>query len=98
MLCLAAPVIKRRKLKNGLVTVTWVLPRDVHEGPVSVVGCFNDWTPGVHVLGTRSNGTRSVSWTAEPGRQIRFRYLGHGGHWFGDPDTEADGNDSVTTV
>lgn len=81
-----------------MVTVTWVLPADVHDGPVSVVGCFNDWTPGMHVLGKRSNGTRSVSWTAQSGAQIRFRYLGHGGRWFSDPDVVSDGVDSVVVA
>jgi hypothetical protein len=88
-------VIKTRKQKNGKVIVTWVLPADVHEGPVSVVGCFNGWTPGIHVLGKRSNGTRSVSWTAEPGTETRFRYLGDGGYWFGDPEAPNDGINSV---
>lgn len=96
--CFADVVIKTRRTKTGQVTVTWVLPADVHEGPVSVVGCFNDWTPGTHVLGKRSNGTRSASHTATPGTEIRFRYLGHGGRWFNDPDTDHDGTDDVIVV
>nr|WP_157527476.1 isoamylase [Kibdelosporangium sp. MJ126-NF4] len=81
-----------------MVTVTWVLPVDVHDGPVSVVGCFNDWRPGTHVLGRRSNGTRSVSWTAAAGTETRFRYLGDGGRWFSDPDVHNDGVDSVVVA
>ncbi|MET0235216.1 MAG: isoamylase [Kibdelosporangium sp.] len=91
-------MIRKRRQKNGMVTVTWVLPADVPEGPVSVVGCFNEWTPGIHVLGKRSNGTRSVSWTAEPGAEIRFRYLGAGGHWFGDPEAASDGVNDLVVV
>ncbi|TCO60992.1 isoamylase early set domain-containing protein [Actinocrispum wychmicini] len=91
-------MIKTRRTKNGMVTVTWVLPADVHEGPVSVVGCFNDWTPGTHVLGRRSNGTRSTSYTVNPGTEIRFRYLGHGGRWFNDPESGHDGGDGVILV
>jgi hypothetical protein len=34
----------------------------------------------------RSNGTRSVTVTAPAGQELRFRYLGSGGHWFDDPD------------
>lgn len=91
-------MIKTRRTKNGQTTVTWVLPMDVHDGPVSVVGCFNNWTPGTHVLGKRSNGTRSASFTAEAGTEIRFRYLGHGGHWFNDPETHHDGDNGIIVV
>jgi len=66
--------------------VQLVLPDDVHDGPISVVGSFNDWTPGQHRLVRRSNGTRSVSLLVTPGQELHFRYLGSGGHWFDDPD------------
>lgn len=70
----------------GHIKVRLVLPDDVHDGPVSAVGTFNDWTPGRHRLIRRSNGTRSVTVTVPAGEQQRFRYLGSGGHWFDDPD------------
>ncbi|MGW5365640.1 isoamylase [Actinopolymorpha pittospori] len=66
-----------------------VLPDDVHDGPVSAVGTFNDWTPGRHRLVRRNNGTRSVTLTVARGQELRFRYLGSGGRWFDDPDAEA---------
>ena len=66
-----------------------VLPDDVHDGPVSAVGTFNDWTPGRHRLVRRNNGTRSVTLTVARGQDLRFRYLGSGGRWFDDPDAEA---------
>ena len=47
--------------RRGSTRIQFILPDDVHDGPVSVVGTFNDWTPGVHKLVRRSNGTRSVS-------------------------------------
>lgn len=74
----------------GQTKVKLVLPDDVHDGPVSVVGTFNDWTPGRHRLIRRSNGTRSVTVTVPSGQEQRFRYLGSGGRWFDDPDA-ADG-------
>lgn len=74
----------------GQTKVKLVLPDDVHDGPVSVVGTFNDWTPGRHRLIRRSNGTRSVTVTLPSGQEQRFRYLGSGGRWFDDPDA-ADG-------
>ena len=66
--------------------IQFILPDDVHDGPVSAVGTFNDWKPGVHKLVRRTNGTRSVSISVSPGQVVRFRYLGSGGHWFDDPD------------
>jgi hypothetical protein len=78
---LAGPNSKKRK-------VQLVLPDDVHDGPVSAVGTFNDWTPGKHKLVRRSNGTRSVTLTVPAGQELRFRYLGSGGRWFDDPDAQ----------
>ena len=66
--------------------VQLVLPDSIHDGPVSAVGTFNDWTPGQHRLIRRSNGTRSVTVTVASGQELRFRYLGSGGRWFDDPD------------
>ncbi|HKF34725.1 MAG TPA: isoamylase [Jatrophihabitantaceae bacterium] len=66
--------------------VQLVLPDTIHDGPVSAVGTFNDWTPGRHRLIRRSNGTRSVTVTVASGQELRFRYLGSGGRWFDDPD------------
>ena len=70
----------------GRTKVQLVLPDSIHDGPVSAVGTFNDWTPGQHRLIRRSNGTRSVTVTVASGQELRFRYLGSGGRWFDDPD------------
>ncbi len=80
-------MIRLKKAATG-VTVTFVLD-DTVPGPVSVVGDFNDWTPGAHVLRKRSNGTRSVSVTLPAGGSVRFRYLAEGGRWFDDPQADA---------
>jgi len=78
----------RRQRKGSQVRITFALPNDHHEGVVSVVGDFNAWTPGVHTLIRRANGTRSVAVTLPAGSAHRFRYLGEGGRWFDDPDVE----------
>jgi 1,4-alpha-glucan branching enzyme len=78
----------RREARSGEMRVTFVLPREEPEGRVSVVGDFNDWTPGVHTLVRRSNGTRSVRVALKPGTTYRFRYLGENGRWFDDPEVE----------
>ncbi|MGW6442850.1 isoamylase [Lentzea sp. NPDC055074] len=75
--------------KDQRVRVTWALPRHEPPGPVSVVGDFNDWTPGVTALRARSNGSRSATVVVAPGTTLRFRYLGPDGHWFDDEDAAA---------
>jgi len=86
-------VIRRQPVRGtAQVKVTFVLAEDEHPGPVSVVGDFNTWTPGTHLLRRRTNGTRSVAVTLDQGHTVRFRYLGEDGHWFDDRD--ADGHDS----
>lgn len=88
------PVIRRQHVKtSGDVKVTFVLDDDVHDGAVSVVGDFNDWRPGTHVLRRRSNGTRSAAVTVAAGSAVRFRYLGDGGRWFDDPGADAHDRD-----
>ena len=78
----------KRENKGGKVHLTFVLPADQPEGRVSVVGDFNEWTPGVHTLVKRSNGTRSVKVAVPPGASYEFRYLGEGGVWFDDPQVD----------
>ncbi len=83
----------RRQLKGDQVRVTFSLPETDLQGPVSVVGDFNSWTPGVHTLVRRSNGTRSIAVTLDRGVKVRFRYLGEGAHWFDDAAADELGPD-----
>lgn len=85
-------MIKRSKLFGNKTRVTFCLPSDQPNGPVSVVGTFNDWEPGKHELKPRRDGTRTVSVTVPPGR-YRFRYLATDGHWFDDEHADAVGPD-----
>jgi 1,4-alpha-glucan branching enzyme len=78
----------KQQPSGDLTQVTFVLPGDQPGGKVSVVGDFNDWTPGAHTLVKRSNGTRSVKVAVPAGRAFGFRYLAEGGHWFDDPAVE----------
>ena len=88
-----------RVAKSDDIKVTFALPQSaVPDGAVSVVGDFNDWTPGTHVLAKRTNGTRSVSVTLPAGSKVRFRYLGENGHWFDDPEVDRDGDAGVIRV
>jgi 1,4-alpha-glucan branching enzyme len=86
----------KREVKAGKVHLTFVLPQEQPTGRVSVVGDFNEWTPGRHTLVKRSNGTRSVKVTVDRGETYRFRYLGEQGHWFDDPEHALrEGSDCV---
>lgn len=84
--------------KTDVVRVTFALPLDDPEGPVSVVGDFNEWTPGTHELRRRSNGTRSVAIDVRPGTTVQFRYLGTDGRWFDDPQAQHDGRNCLYQV
>jgi 1,4-alpha-glucan branching enzyme len=82
-------VIRRSRVaKTGEIKLTFTLPQDQPSGDVSVVGTFNDWTPGAHRLVKRANGTRSATVTLPAGETVRFRYLAQGGHWFDEPDAD----------
>ena len=86
----------KRDVKARQVHLTFVLPQEQPAGRVSVVGDFNEWTPGRHLLAKRSNGTRSVKVTVAPGATYRYRYLGENGQWFDDPQHELrHGQDGV---
>ncbi len=79
----------KQSTKSDERRLTFALPTAELPGTVSVVGTFNDWTPGEHVLRKRSNGTSSVSVTLPAGSTAHFRYLGTDGAWFDEPDADA---------
>jgi 1,4-alpha-glucan branching enzyme len=82
--------------KSNDVKVTFSLPQEQPSGTVSVVGDFNDWTPGAHLLHRGDDGTLSATVTMPAGRRIHFRYLASGGRWFNDPEADAhDGQGSL---
>lgn len=87
--------VSRARSGDG-ATVRFALPDDV--GAVSVVGTFNDWTPGTHTLVRRSNGTRSVRVDLGCGR-VEFRYLADGGVWLDEPTLpERHGQNAVLEI
>ncbi|MBT2482323.1 isoamylase early set domain-containing protein [Streptomyces sp. ISL-94] len=76
-------MLERRPRKDR-IEVTFVLPGEVPPGPVSVVGDFNDWQPGVHPLRARKDGKRAVSVELPSNATHSFRYLAAGDYWFND--------------
>ncbi|MFN8050143.1 MAG: isoamylase early set domain-containing protein [Acidimicrobiales bacterium] len=78
---------KKADRKAGSVKVTFSVPDDWSEGPVSVVGDFNDWDPLATPLRKRGD-VRSASVLLEPGAEYAFRYLDTHGRWHDDPDAD----------
>ncbi|MEU8519877.1 isoamylase early set domain-containing protein [Streptomyces sp. NBC_01216] len=78
-----------RKTRKNRAEITFVLPADQPPGPVSVVGDFNDWRPGVHTLRPRKDGRRAVT-VGLPLKSVQsFRYLAAGDYWFDDEAADA---------
>jgi 1,4-alpha-glucan branching enzyme len=80
--------VLKKSRSAATCTLTFALPSSAVDGTVSVVGTFNDWTPGAHPLRRRSNGTASTSVKVPVGTTVRFRYLGENGLWFDDADAD----------
>ncbi|MFD3870267.1 isoamylase early set domain-containing protein [Streptomyces sp. NPDC058623] len=81
----------QRTRREKQAEITFVLPAGHPAGPVSVVGDFNQWEPGLHPLVVRPDGSRAVTVTLPVDHHHRFRYLADGGHWL--DEEEADGHD-----
>lgn len=83
-------MIKRSKGKSAdKVKVTFVVSNNSDAQAISVVGDFNDWTPGKNKLVKRNNGTRSASVQLDKGESYRFRYFTGDGSWFNDEAADA---------
>lgn len=82
---------------STLAKVTFVLPAAAVPDQTSVVGTFNDWTPGAHQLRRRTNGTYSVTVEVPVDEPIHFRYLAAGGRWFDDTDEHVVVDESGST-
>lgn len=73
-----------RDTASGGRKITFTLPAD-EVGAVSVVGNFNDWTPGAHPL-VKRGAKKSVSVVVPADYIAVFRYLEEGGRWFDEPE------------
>lgn len=92
-------MLKCSKATGGCaVKVTFALPSDAIDQPVSVLGDFNNWDPLAHPLKKRSNGTRSAVVELPAGSVFRFKYLAADGTWFCDPEADAVVHDEYHVV
>jgi hypothetical protein len=94
---------RERDQGNTRIKVTFDIPVDGTDPPVSVVGDFNGWDPDATPLIRRGQKLRA-SVVLDAGRRYAFRYLADGGRWFND-DTADDyepnafgGSDSVVDL
>lgn len=78
-----------RNVRTGRSYARFIVEGRWDDRAVSVVGPFNDWTPGIDVLRPDRNGTRSVVVEIPEGADVQFRYLATGNDWFDDPDADA---------
>lgn len=80
---------KVNKQDSDRVKVTFVLPEDHPFGEeVSVVGDFNDWTPGEHRFVRRSNQTYSTNVMLEEGDRYAFRYYSEERGWVNEEEAD----------
>lgn len=80
---------KVNKRKNNRVNVTFVLPDDHPYGDgLSVVGDFNDWTPGTHRFVRRSNQTYSTNVTLPANGRYAFRYYSEEDGWVNEDEAD----------
>lgn len=79
---------KVSKRNSDNVKVTFVLPDDHPHGDVSVVGDFNDWTPGEHRFVRRSNHTYSVGVMLKEDQRYAFRYYSEENGWVNEEDAD----------
>ncbi|WP_103021248.1 isoamylase early set domain-containing protein [Salinibacter altiplanensis] len=78
------------KQSSAHVKVTFVLPEEHPYGDeVSVVGDFNDWTPGEHRFVRRSNQTYSTNVLLSENGHYAFRYYSEEDGWINDEEADA---------
>ena len=87
--------IIQKKVKRRGVEVTFSIPVEWLDRPVSVVGDFNDWDPTATPLHRTKKGkkgrrgqVRTATVVLEPGRSYAFRYVDDDERWFDDPDAD----------
>lgn len=80
---------KVNKQSSDQVKVTFVLPDDHPYGDeVSVVGDFNNWTPGEHEFVRRSNQTYSTNVMLPEDGRFNFRYYSEEDGWINEEDAD----------
>ena len=71
-----------------LLKVRFSIDGEMPPGPVSVVGNFNEWLPGLDELLPDADRQRSVTVGVPYGERLVFRYLAADDGWFDEPDAD----------
>lgn len=80
---------KVNKRSSDRVKVTFVLPEDhPYEDDISVVGDFNEWTPGEHRFVRRSNQTYSTNVLLPEAERFAFRYYSEEDGWINEEEAD----------
>jgi 1,4-alpha-glucan branching enzyme len=83
--------IKKQYLKTKpLCKVTFEVEPGGHEiqGPVRVVGDFNQWDTQCEPMKKQKDGTYKATVELEPGKEYQFKYLINQGDWKNDPEAD----------
>ncbi|MEI6060632.1 MAG: isoamylase early set domain-containing protein [Bacteroidota bacterium] len=76
--------------KKGVCKVNFVLPEAIinHAKKVAIVGDFNDWHPGKHLMRKNKNGEFARTLELPLGKRYQFRYLIDSSKWESDWDAD----------
>jgi 1,4-alpha-glucan branching enzyme len=77
-------MIKKEKLPNGQVRVTFELPANVWADTIHLVGSFNAWNRTSHPLRQQRDGSWSITIDLPANQEFEFRYLLNGTDWHND--------------
>ncbi len=77
-------MIRKTKLPNGHVRITFELPANVWADTVHLVGSFNDWNRTSHPLIQKRNGGWEITIDLPADVEFQFRYLLNGTEWHND--------------
>jgi len=93
-------MIKTKKNRKN-VKVTFTLPNDGELGEVSVVGEFNDWTPGATPFTDENGNGLQATVDLDKDEMYAFRYLSESRGWFnedGDVNYERSPYGSINCI
>ena len=77
-------MLSKRKLRNGLVRVTFTMPALEGSQTIHLVGDFNDWSETAAPMERQADGSWAVKLDLENNRHYHYRYLVNGREWHND--------------
>jgi hypothetical protein len=91
--------VVRAATTPGRVRITFRLEDATVTGPTSVVGNFNDWSPGRNRFLYRGRGIHAAVVLVPEGEVLRLRYLGPDGYWHNPANVDlVEGQDAIVVA